>query len=263
VTENGDNDTHNMQSSETTQIVSSESITFAVETPSQPHGKTYKDIKMPNPFYETDGGGSLSSMRFSSMTFNDISDGKLDFIQYIYVMPFVEDMVNFHNWSKNLHNRMFENEPSTSLMSYPNLYSFFVDFDVPVEELKPIMKKDQLYMIDMLGENLTERDYFSDYEIDLICSLDEQAIMEHFVSDYSIYNDGEIFTPMWLYYHDTEEYEEVGLTLEMIDEKLEFYAELDFTEEAEEAFSEKLSEFLDEEVSLKEIRRHGWRRRGG
>jgi hypothetical protein len=48
----------------------------------------------------------------------------------------------------------------------------------------------------------------------------------------------------------------------MVEEKLELYAEFDFTDEADEAFSEKLSEFLDEEVSLKEIRKHGRRNLG-
>jgi len=74
--------------------------------------------------------------------------------------------------------------------------------------------------------------------------------MEHFVSDYSIYHDGEIFTPMWLYYYDTDDYEEAGITPKMVEEKLDLYAEFQFTDEAAEAFEEKLSEFLGEDVSL-------------
>jgi len=52
---------------------------------------------------------------------------------------------------------------------------------------------------------------------------------------------------------------EVGVTPEMVEEHLEILSEFEFTEESDEAFSEKLSEFIGEEVSLREIRN---RRRG-
>ena len=40
----------------------------------------------------------------------------------------------------------------------------------------------------------------------------------------------------------------------MIEEKLDVYSEIELSDEAEEAFEEKLSEFVGEEVSLKKIR---------
>ena len=49
---------------------------------------------------------------------------------------------------------------------------------------------------------------------------------------------------------------------EMIDKVLDLYAELPFTEEAEIAFEEKLSEFVGEEVSFSERRTRNRRNRG-
>ena len=85
------------------------------------------------------------------------------------------------------------------------------------------------------------------------------GIMQHFVSDHAIYHEGAIYTPMWFYWHTPEKYAEVGITPEMVEEHLEILAKFEFTEEADEAFSEKRSEFIGEEVSLREIRN---RRRG-
>jgi hypothetical protein len=91
---------------------------------------------------------------------------------------------------------------------------------------------------------------FTQNEIELITTLDESRILEHFISDYSIFHDGRGFTPSWIYWHDVEAYEAVGITTEMIEEKLHLYAEFSFTEEATLAFEAKLSGFLGREVIL-------------
>jgi hypothetical protein len=91
---------------------------------------------------------------------------------------------------------------------------------------------------------------FTQYEIDLIATLDEARILEHFASDYVILHDGRGFPPAWIYWYDIETYEAVGITAEMIAEKLHLYAEFSFTAEATLAFEAKLSQFLGREVVL-------------
>jgi hypothetical protein len=132
-------------------------------------------------------------------------------------------------------------------MEYPNHYSLIITFNFPIDEVVKYLKADQLWRIEA-GQY--ETDYFSDYEIELIASLDEARILEHFISDYSIFHDGRGFTPAWIYWHDIEAYEAVGITPEMIEEKLHLYAEFSFTAEATLAFEAKLSEFLGREIIL-------------
>ncbi|MDR2532531.1 MAG: hypothetical protein LBC82_06780 [Oscillospiraceae bacterium] len=203
----------------------------------------YDPNEMPEPFTLTqNGGGNLHLMRFLSPTFNDLDDAKLDFIDLSFVEPFVE-LSKFYDWFNHLQASTLTNEPQTNLMGYPNMYSFVKTFDVPVDELRGIMEQ---FAELALTENI---DHYTLEEIDIILSLNESMIMEYFVSDFSIYVDGMIFSPQWIYWNSIKDYEVVGITPEMVEERLELFSEFYFTPEAAEAFGKKLAEFIGAESS--------------
>ncbi|MCL2632990.1 MAG: hypothetical protein FWD34_00565 [Oscillospiraceae bacterium] len=204
----------------------------------------YRD-DMPEPFIETqNGGGSLQRARFNVPTFNDLDGGGLDFIDFSYVTPFI-DLNDFYSWVNSSEMNNYWSEPVTNLIEYPNMYSFIITFNIPVNDLKEIMEH---YTNLALTVNV---DHFTLEETNLILSLNEAKIMEYFVSDYSIYHNGRIFTPAWIYYHTLESYKSAGITPAMLEEKLPLYAEFNFTEEATAAFEQKLSEFTGNAVSLR------------
>ena len=63
--------------------------------------------------------------------------------------------------------------------------------------------------------------WFSQEMVDALYSNDETRIKEAFVSPYAIFKNGEIYTPEWLDTHTLEEFNEVGITLEDIVNKIE------------------------------------------
>ncbi|MDR2590028.1 MAG: hypothetical protein LBC71_03450 [Oscillospiraceae bacterium] len=229
-------------------------------SPQLPSVNSFEHFEMPIPFGEIHGagGGSEELALFSMLCSNGISDQRIDGIDLFIIEAFFDDSAIFYDWYSSVDMNMHWENPVTTLMDYPNLFSLIKTFDLPIDRVYQLLKNQQLRAVEI---GLDETFYFTDEEIKIITSLDETAIMEYFVADFSIYHDGEIFTPMWLYYHDIGAYEEVGITPEMVEEKIELYAEFSFTDEADEAFSEKLSEFIGEEVSLRRIRSRNHGRR--
>ena len=216
----------------------------------QPQSDPYETAGMPNPFNTRDaGGGSLAWSLFTMPCSEGPWDRRIDGIAHHYIDVFVgneEDGGWFAERMENLRER-----PATSLMDYPNLYSFIKAFNVPIDELEAILKEDQSIGI---RNGFSETNYFTDEEIALIVSLDEAAIMEHFVSDYTLYHNGKVFTPMWFYLHTPDDYRAEGITLEMVEDKLSWFANIPIQREAVVAFEEKLSAFVGDEVSFDEIR---------
>jgi hypothetical protein len=220
-------------------------IFVVLAIPIKSYSITFDSASMPKPFHEVQGGGGSYFMRFAMLCSNDVYQRvRLDAIPLHIILPFV-DIDDFNAWTKcDIMNRIYY-EPVTSLMEYRNLFSFIVNFNIPVDELKGVMEESEKRGLEAgLSVNFTQN------EIDLIATLDEARILEHFASNYVILHDGRGFPPAWIYWHDTEAYEAVGITAEMIEEKMHLYAEFSFTEEATLAFEAKLSEFLGREVVL-------------
>jgi len=207
----------------------------------------FENAGMPVPFSSTqNGGGNFQLIRFTVPTFSDLTDAINRFPRFL-VEPFME-MDDFYNWVNSYEMNRYFNEPQTSLMGYPNMYSYVITFNISIDELREVMKQNQAMAKDLAEE--ADIYYHSDEEIEIICSLDETRIMEYFVSDESIFIEGKLYPPLWLYLHDSEDYEKVGITTDMISEKLELYSEFNFTAEATEAFENKLSAFMGEEITL-------------
>jgi len=158
-------------------------------------------------------------------------------------------------WSESF--RGFWDNPISSLMEYNNLFSFIVNFDLPVDRVRKIMNDTRLERIESGSQ--TQHDEwgwrnFTEEDIEVILTLDEAKVLERFATEYVIVHNGRGFSPSWIYWHTPEDYAKVGITPEMIAERLPLYAEFNFSDEADVAFSAKLSEFVGEEVSLSAMR---------
>ena len=130
-----------------------------------------------------------------------------------------------------------------SISDYVNIYTFIEHFNITREEAETAL---EYYL------NTSEEFEHITYEdLDVIFSGDIGLITKTFASKYSIVVGDKIYTPEWLYVHSPEEYKAVGITPEDVLSRVEFYTDIYFTDEARQAFSEKLSEFTGEQVYIK------------
>jgi len=142
--------------------------------------------------------------------------------------------------------------PTSGLMEIPSLLWYIVEFNIPDDVILEGIRKHNEHF----GRLEWDEDrIFTEEDIAAILTRDPAIITAQFAQETAtiVINDM-AFSPAWLYLHTPEDYEEVGITPEMIKENLDLYSEFHLTDEADEAFSEKLSEFIGEEVSLKKIR---------
>ena len=236
------------QSLQTAEPPRSETTSPKTPTDNTPNfqGVSIENSGMPMPFYDMQGGGDLQLARFVLPLYSDVWGRHINSIPLDLVKLLLGND-EFYAWVNSDEMSRYWETAVLSLMDYPNLYSLIKTFNLPIDEVEVYFKEHQLMLID---NEQSENFYFTDEEIALICSLNEAAIMEYFVSDYAIYHEGAIYSPIWFYCYALEDYAEAGITPEMIEKKLELYAEFSFTEEGEAAFEEKLSEFLGVEVSL-------------
>ena len=61
------------------------------------------------------------------------------------------------------------------------------------------------------------------------------------------------YSPEWVYMQSPDEYKAAGITAEDILSRVELYSGIYFTDEARQAFSEKLSAYTGETVVIKEV----------
>lgn len=89
---------------------------------------------------------------------------------------------------------------------------------------------------------------FSTEEIEVLLSGDEEKITKEFASPYAIVLGKYAYSPLWLYTHTAQDYETVGITREMVREKIGDYDALLLPSEAKAAFAAKMNEFVGEEL---------------
>lgn len=130
----------------------------------------------------------------------------------------------------------------SKLDEYVNIYSFIHAFNIPEEEVRTAL---WVYMQeDYLPENLA----ITDEDLTVLFSDDEASVVQHFASDYSIVIGEYVYSPRWMYLHTAEDYQEEGITPEMILEKIEYYSGIPLSVNARNAFADKLSEFVGQEI---------------
>ncbi len=191
------------------------------------------DADIPQPLVEAVGG-------FANIGFLSPFNEKINVVSSDIVFAFVtRDEINAWISDEIVY------EEISGLSDYHNIYSFMRDFNISGEEAKEVFINTYNESISLgLEPNLTLED------IDIICSMDEQAIIEHFANPYAIVESNNVYTPLWIYNHTADDYLDAGISAEALNEKLALYADFNFTPEAEIYLNEKLSDFIGEEVNI-------------
>lgn len=129
--------------------------------------------------------------------------------------------------------------PASELEKSENIYTFIFDFAFTREEIKK--------EFEIMGKQYAEY-IFTDEEVDVLFSGDEEEMTDRFVSKYAIAVGKYAYSPFWLYTHDITDYEAVGITRESVREKAVLYDSLLLPAEAKAAFAAKINDFLGEEL---------------
>lgn len=180
----------------------------------------YEDIEMPVPFENE--GGDLNSDFYSTVNL------KLGYIDMSFVN--LVDVDEFESW---LNSTSSSSSELTSVGEVANLYSFIKHFDIPG---------------DIVRENLVNMrngsaDDFSDEEIDLIISGDDEAVAAHFAADTAILKGSNIYSLKWVYNHSIEDYAAARITTAEIEATLPMFDKLTLTDEAAQAIEMKISSY--------------------
>ncbi|MDR0326112.1 MAG: hypothetical protein LBI19_08485 [Oscillospiraceae bacterium] len=143
----------------------------------------------------------------------------------------------------------------SSLMETTNLLSIMVVYDIPNEVvLASIMELNDMnenFAVQFGDEDFRDRK-FTDAEIEALLSRDAATVLEHFATEKAVVIGDKVYSPVWLYLHTPEDYEKAGITIEMLEEKLNLYGDFNLTAEAAKAFEAKLSEFTGQSVTLEQ-----------
>ena len=228
----------------------------------------YERVGMPAPYVGMNGCGYIIRYRPNFTDSSGISD---DFARYLGLSDdefadAISEKLGFDVTDTNIWNNM--TPPIDYLHEIPNLFWYIINFDIPDEVIISAINKNNEFGERMRADNESRRetpqyivDYrayevsiFNDDEISALLSRDAERVNAVFANEHAIVIGDKAIPPAWLYLHTPEDYARVGITPEMVAEKLPLYAEFYFTDEADAAFSEKLSEFVGREVSLKQIR---------
>lgn len=213
----------------------SETTVEPTETTVPPCGfPAYTGETMPLPFYIPPESGGDMNANFYSTT--NLKLGYLD-------MSFIR-LVDHDTAMEWLDNASSVKSDLTSVGELFNLYSFIRHFNIPDETVRELL-------VEMRNGSA---DDFSDEEIDLIISGDNEAVAEHFVSEYAIVIGENLYSPKWIYNHPIKDYEAAGITPEMLAEKIPLYSQIHFSDEARTAFSEKLSAYIGRTVVIEPVR---------
>lgn len=135
----------------------------------------------------------------------------------------------------------FSSSEKTKLGDYQNLYSFITAFDITKDEAETAFAP----YID--GGMMTSE------QVDILFSGSEEAVTSGFASKYSVVVGENAYCPYWLYSNNIDDYKAAGIDAEAVKAKAPLYSDFAFSEEARKAFSEKLSEFIGEEVVIEPI----------
>lgn len=135
----------------------------------------------------------------------------------------------------------FSSSEKTKLGDYQNLYSFITAFDITKDEAETAFAP----YID--GGMMTSE------QVDILFSGSEEAVTSGFASKYSVVVGEKAYCPNWLYISTIDDYKTAGIDAEAVKAKAPLYSDFAFSEEARKAFSEKLSEFIGEEVVIEPI----------
>lgn len=131
----------------------------------------------------------------------------------------------------------------SNLNQYLNTYSVIKRYQIPDEYVLSVIEEDV-----KASERLGLTDVITMEDVDVILHGSEEEIITRFASEYSITMGNRIYCPQWMYLHTPEQYTQVGITKEMVREKIAAYSKIPLPYEARIAFQDKISNFLEEEI---------------
>lgn len=211
--------------SETEPAEHEEIISATSETTSAEH-KEYIDIEMPAPFENE--GGDLNSDFYSTV------DAKLGYIDMSFV-----NMVGVEEFESWLNSTSSSKSDLTAVGEFADLYSFIKHFGI----------SDDVVRENLLNMRNGSADDFSDEEIDLLLSDNDEAVAQHFVSDTAIIKGSDIYSLKWVYYHSPEDYAAAGITATELKTALTMFDDLTLTDEAAQAIEMKINSYTSDPAS--------------
>lgn len=194
----------------------------------------YEESEMPDPFGTAEGTGGDENAGFYQPCNYFLDSIPVELMS-------LRDSGEVNKWiaKDQLSSR---SEVPSSIKDYANIYSFITDFNITREEAETALN----YYL-----NTPEEFEHITYEhLDIIFSGDIELITKSFASEYSIAVGDRIYSPQWLYTHSPDEYRAAGITAEDILSRVGAYRYFHFTDEARQAFSEKLSAYTGENVVI-------------
>ncbi len=135
----------------------------------------------------------------------------------------------------------------SDLNNFPNKYSLINDFNL-TDELVLSVLKEVLEDYDSRDDSVRAEYEYTSEDINVVLYGSEEEIIARFASEYSIGIGKHIYSPQWMYLHTPEQYAQVGITKEMVREKIASYSKIPLPYEARIAFQNKISDFLEEEI---------------
>ena len=198
------------------------------------------DKSMPEP--------GISSMYGSYLDFS--SPWKIK-VSHILLGMYTEQRERGSEWVKNK-----ENIPTPyNLYDSMNLVSFCRDLDISWESIEENVREwdgSVRYPAGTPKEEYEDIERFTEEELTALRNGDDKTIVKLLASDHSVVVGENVFSPEWLYYHTIEDYKAVGVTPEMIAEKLPLYEDTfigkdigtDMADESWTLFKAKLESYI-------------------
>jgi hypothetical protein len=139
----------------------------------------------------------------------------------------------------------------TGLMEHTSLFWEIIIFDIPDEVIIDAIRVHNEHCI-RVGFYYK---IFTDEDIAALLTRCEETVTAQFATEAAIVIGNRAFSPSWINLHTLEEIQSVGITPQMIEEKLSIWSELVIPTQITASFDEKLSEFLGRDVVLANERR--------
>ena len=235
-------------------VLSSSELDLALSNPSISQNFYVATVEMPAPF-EHESGNDNNAFYFPYVEKLEVVDPMFtDFANYLEIteQEFVESLtkklgaiywVAQDNW-----------------MQFTNLFTLIIEYEIPDEVVAASLKRHNEYQEDFAvraesQELFGNAEYFrsrkySEADIEALLSRDAKMVLEQFSTEYAIVIGDKAYAPVWLYQSTPEDYIRAGITIEMVEEKLEVFNDLYLTDEAAMAFEDKLSAFTGKSVTI-------------
>jgi hypothetical protein len=212
------------------------------EPPPSASQNPFETADMPVPFEYMGGDGNRHfTQRYKINSFGTMITDR-EFLEYLNI----EESDFLLQRNEKLPGGFWESAQKSSIEEFSGIFYTIFEYDIPNEIIVSAIEKSNDFYRNLGG---AEDDIFSDKDVEALLSRDFEKITAQFAERTAIVIADRAYSPYWLYIHTPEEWQRVGITPEMVEERLELFSEFYFTPEAAEAFGKKLAEFIGAESS--------------